>query len=92
MNYHTVSARKPPAGLAGLFQIIVVKRANGLEWSIQIAGRKSAASTGEKIYSSQVDRLASKTGDQVARYLSQYSATEGWIPKNRAKSVNLAAR
>jgi hypothetical protein len=53
---------------------------------------KSAASTGEKIYSSQVDRLATKTGDQVARYLSQYSATEGWIPKNRAKSVNLAAR
>jgi hypothetical protein len=52
---------------------------------------KDAASTGQKIYSTQLDSLASKTGDQVARYLSQYSAAEGWIPQDRAKSVKLAA-
>jgi len=27
----------------------------------------------------------------VGRYLSQYSAEEGWIPQHRAKSVRLAA-
>jgi hypothetical protein len=52
---------------------------------------KNLASGGQKIYSTQIDRLASKTGDQVARYLSQYSAEEGWIPRDRAKSVRLAA-
>jgi hypothetical protein len=52
---------------------------------------KNAASTGEGIYSSQIDHLASKTGDQIARYLSQYLANKGWIPKSRASSVNLAA-
>jgi len=52
---------------------------------------KNAATGGQKIYSTQIDRLASKTGDQVARYLSQYSAEEGWIPRDRAKSVRLAA-
>jgi hypothetical protein len=53
---------------------------------------KDAASTGGKIYSSQLDHLASKTGKQVARYLSQYAANEGWIPRERAESVKLAAR
>ena len=52
---------------------------------------KNAASTGEGIYSSQIDHLASKTGDQVARYLSQYLENKGWMPKSRAESVNLAA-
>jgi len=49
-----------------------------------------AASAGQKIYSTQMDVLAAQTGDQIARYLSQYSADQGWIPPSRAKSVNLA--
>jgi hypothetical protein len=52
---------------------------------------KDIASSGLKIYSTQIDYLAGKTGEQVARYLSQYAAKEGWIPRQRAKSVKLAA-
>jgi len=52
---------------------------------------KGIASGGGKIYTTQLDHLAGKTGDQVGRYLSQYSAEEGWIPQDRAKSVRLAA-
>jgi hypothetical protein len=52
---------------------------------------KDIASGGLKIYSTQIDYLAGKTGNQVARYLSQYAAKEGWIPRERAKSVRLAA-
>jgi hypothetical protein len=52
---------------------------------------KDTASTGQKIYSSQIDYLAARTGDEVARYLSQYAAREGWIPPARAQSVRLAA-
>jgi hypothetical protein len=51
---------------------------------------KDTASTGQKIYSSQIDHLAARTGDEVARYLSQYAAQEGWIPRERAQSVRLA--
>lgn len=56
------------------------------------AKAKGAASTGEKIYSSQLDHLASRTGDEVARYLSQYAAQEGWILREDAESVRLAAK
>jgi hypothetical protein len=52
---------------------------------------KDLASTGQKIYSSQLEHLTSRTGDEVARYLSQYAAEEGWISRDRAKSVRLAA-
>lgn len=48
-----------------------------------------ALSSGQKIYSSQIDYLAGSTGDQVARYLAQYSAAQHWIPENRAKPVHL---
>jgi len=48
-------------------------------------------SSGQKIYSSQIEYLSSESGDQVARYLSQYSAAEGWIPRNKAKSVQLVS-
>jgi hypothetical protein len=51
---------------------------------------EDAASGGQKIYSSQIDYLASQTSDQVARYLSQYAATEGWIPRSKAGKVHLA--
>ena len=52
---------------------------------------EDAVSSGQKIYSSEIDYLANETSDQVARYLSQYSADEGWIPKRKAKSVHLAS-
>ena len=55
-----------------------------------ITAIKDAASSGQKIYSSQIEYLAGKTADQVAAYLSQYSADEGWIPRNKAKSVKFA--
>jgi hypothetical protein len=56
-----------------------------------LAKAKAAVSGGQKIYSSQIDHLASGTGDEVARYLSQYAAHEGWIPQEHAQSVKLAA-
>ncbi|HZC47142.1 MAG TPA: DUF4410 domain-containing protein [Candidatus Acidoferrum sp.] len=52
---------------------------------------QNVASSGQKIYSSQIDYLAGETSDQVTRYLSQYAAVEGWIPKSKAKSVHLAS-
>ena len=55
-----------------------------------ITAIKDAALSGQKIYSSQIEYLAGKTADQVADYLSQYSADEGWIPRNQAKSVKFA--
>ena len=51
---------------------------------------KDAVSSGQKIYSSQIEYQAGKTADQVADYLSQYSADEGWIARNKAKSVKFA--
>ncbi len=56
-----------------------------------ITAVEDAASSGQKIYSSQIDYLAGKTADQMANYLSQYSADEGWIPLSKAKRVKLAA-
>jgi hypothetical protein len=56
-----------------------------------IDAAQDAVSSGQKIYSSQVDYLAGQTSDQVARYLSQYAAAEGWIPKSKAKRVHLAS-
>lgn len=50
---------------------------------------ENSASTGQKIYSTQMEYLASETGDEISRYLSQYSAEESWIPEDKAKSVNL---
>ena len=55
-----------------------------------ISAIEDAFSSGQKIYVSQIDYLASETGDQVARYLSQYSADEHWIPRSKAKPVHLA--
>jgi hypothetical protein len=43
-----------------------------------------------KIYNSQIDYLASETGEQVAYYLSQYAAAEHWIPQNKAERVHVA--
>jgi hypothetical protein len=52
---------------------------------------EDAASSGQKIYSSQIEFLAGKTADQVSNYLSQYAADNGWIPRSKAKRVKLAA-
>jgi hypothetical protein len=56
-----------------------------------ISAIEDTASSGQKIYSSQMEYLANETSDQVARYLSQYSATEGWIPRSKAEKVHLAS-
>jgi Domain of unknown function (DUF4410) len=55
-----------------------------------ISGIEDAVSSGQKIYSSQIVYLAGESSDQVARYLSQYAASEGWIPRSKAKTVHLA--
>jgi uncharacterized protein DUF4410 len=55
-----------------------------------ISAVENAVSSGQKIYSSEIDYLADETGDQTARYLSQYSADEGWIPRKKAEAVHLA--
>jgi Domain of unknown function (DUF4410) len=55
-----------------------------------IAAVEDAVSSGQKIYVSQIDYLAAETGDQVARYLSQYATLEHWIPRNKARPVHLA--
>ncbi|WP_331584014.1 DUF4410 domain-containing protein [Candidatus Binatus sp.] len=56
-----------------------------------ITAIEDAASSGQKIYSSQIEYLANETSDQVARYLSQYAAQEDWISRRKAKSVHLAS-
>lgn len=56
-----------------------------------ITAIEDAASSGQKIYSSQIEYLAGETSDQVARYMSQYAAQEDWIPRSKAKSVHLAS-
>src|SRR5258708_1110929 len=56
-----------------------------------ITAIEDAVSSGQKIYASQVEYLAGETSDQVARYMSQYAASEGWIPRSKAKSVHLAS-
>jgi hypothetical protein len=56
-----------------------------------ITGIEDSLSSGQKIYSSQIEYLAGVTSDQVARYLSQYAASEGWIPPSKAKSVHLSS-
>jgi len=56
-----------------------------------ITGVEDALSSGQKIYVSQIDYLADETGNEVAKYLSQYAAAEGWIPRSKAKSVHLAS-
>ena len=50
---------------------------------------EDAASSGQKLYASQIDYLSGETAIQIANYLSQYSAQEGWIPPGNAGSVKL---
>jgi Domain of unknown function (DUF4410) len=55
-----------------------------------LSGVEDALSSGHTIYVSQIEFLGSETGNEVAKYLSQYAASEGWIPKSKAESVHLA--
>lgn len=45
-----------------------------------LTGISDALSSGQKIYVSQIDYLADESGNEVAYFLSQYAAAEGWIP------------
>jgi len=54
-----------------------------------IEAAQDAVSSGQKIYVSQIDYLAGETGNQLARYLSQYAAAEHWIPRSKAKSAHV---
>ncbi len=56
-----------------------------------ISAIEDALSSGQKIYSSQIEYLAGETSDQLARYMSQYAASERWIPRDKAKPVHLAS-
>jgi hypothetical protein len=51
---------------------------------------EDAVSSGQKIYVSQIDYLAAQTGDQVARYLSQYAAQQRWISQEKARRAHFA--
>ena len=53
---------------------------------------KDTVLTGQKIYSTQMEYLAGETGDQISDYLSQYAADQSWIPRSKAKSVDLVAQ
>ena len=55
-----------------------------------MTGVEDALSSGQKIYVSQIDYLADESGKEVAKYLSQYAASEHWIPQHQAESVHLA--
>jgi len=83
---HADSGRMP--GLAesmplGVFLVGPVTAMSTLE---------NTASTGQKIYSSEIEYLAAETGDQVGRYLSQYSAEESWIPAGKSATLVAAQR
>ena len=56
-----------------------------------ITGLEDALSSGQKIYVSQIDYLADESGKEVAKYLSQYAASEHWILQRKVESVHLAS-
>jgi hypothetical protein len=56
-----------------------------------ITAIEDTVSSGQKIYSTQIDSLAGQTGDEVSAYVSQYAAAEHWIPRNKARSVHLSS-
>jgi curli biogenesis system outer membrane secretion channel CsgG len=56
-----------------------------------LSGLEDALSSGQKIYVSQIEYLADETGNEVAAYLTQYSAAQGWIPLSKAARVHYAS-
>ena len=49
----------------------------------------NAASSGAKTYKSDVTRMAAASGDQVARYLSEFFAKQGWIRPDQVRKARI---
>jgi hypothetical protein len=49
----------------------------------------NAAVSGVKTYKSDVARMAAASGDQVARYLSEFFAKQGWIRPDQVRKARL---
>ncbi|HEX5607800.1 MAG TPA: DUF4410 domain-containing protein [Candidatus Binatia bacterium] len=49
----------------------------------------NAAASGVKTYKSDVARMAADTGDQVARYLSEAFAKQGWIRPDQVRKARI---
>jgi len=47
----------------------------------------NAAVSGVKVYKSDVARMAADSGDQVARYLSEFFAKQGWIRADQVRKA-----
>jgi hypothetical protein len=56
-----------------------------------LSGMEDALSSGHMIYVSQIEYLADETGNEVANYLTQYYAAQGWIPPRKAGRVHYAS-
>ncbi|SRR6266513_5798 len=50
----------------------------------------NAAVSGVKTYKSDVARMAADSGDQVARYLSEFFAKQGWIRPDQVRKARIA--
>jgi hypothetical protein len=48
-----------------------------------------AAVSGVKTYKSEVGRMAAESGDQAARYLSEFFAQQGWIRSDQVRKVRI---
>jgi len=49
----------------------------------------NAAVSGVKVYKSDVARMAAASGDQVARYLSEFFAKQGWIRADQVRKARM---
>jgi hypothetical protein len=49
----------------------------------------NATASGVKTYKSDVARMAAATGDQAARYLSEFFATQGWIRPDQVRKARI---
>lgn len=49
----------------------------------------NAAVSGVKVYKSDVARMAAASGDQVARYLSEFFAKQGWIRTDQVRKARM---
>lgn len=49
----------------------------------------NATVTGVKTYNSDVARMAAASGDQVARYLSEFFAKQGWIRQDQVRKARM---
>ncbi|HYA30856.1 MAG TPA: DUF4410 domain-containing protein [Acidobacteriota bacterium] len=49
----------------------------------------NAAMTGAKVYKSDVERMSANSADQVARYLSEFFAKQGWIRADQVRKARM---